>query len=401
MKQQLKDKFTGIFNRVENEISAFINDAVYADSSELESFKELFSGIDSLEQRINGSGLLSKGLAYSFQEMKDLEKHIGVSEKIAKRLSSLKQKIQSFEVELSIKSEYMEKLINFTLPELKKEKEQNTSFLLKSISEDEEKNLKEILCGFNEFDNNMKSNEETEKLISDTDSLDNFTIKRNKSLIKKSLALNFNQSSMNNTFNHNKLNKEPRQAKTMRSSLNTMSLKKMPMYAPNRNYQLNNNSAIRNLISQQENTNSNEDLTSSMANINIYNPRASLNKNVNMRRSSNFVGTKVQRFHTQMNNIIEKEPPKDIFYVKDKTIDQLLFKKILNDFVWKKEGISRICFRNNTFDFEVLLFINDYFTKSLKRKICVDLKKNKIKRTKRNVETIKSKLIAKNIKIII
>lgn len=87
--------------------------------------------------------------------------------------------------------------------------------------------------------------------------------------------------------------------------------------------------------------------------------------------------------------------------INNKNLDEIDLHRILIDAFKKKKVVTRINFRDNMFDFDVIAFLREHFNEKQKRLITVDLRRNRIKINNRNIQFMKKNLLLHNVKILI
>lgn len=87
--------------------------------------------------------------------------------------------------------------------------------------------------------------------------------------------------------------------------------------------------------------------------------------------------------------------------IKNSCISQFEFGKIITDAMEKKKIVNRIDFRDNTFNFDVLLYLKEYFVEPLFKTFHIDLRRNRLKVNNRNIEFIKKHLFLYNVKVLV
>lgn len=401
VKSGVKKRFLGFVNKMEDTINKYIDSVIDNNNEDFFQFIKLYKKIDEdLKEISERNKEKNIDLFEIFNGLKKMETEIESIELRNKKLQFFKSQIDEMNVSVNYNKNYLGKLISLNMKDIKIKKSINVesnSLLFNTISVEEEKNLDKIIKTAKARktkiekvpDNNISlfGNEETNSV-----SEENFTLKRSKSLLKKNFG-----------FSHHSKDKQLKEKNLFnKTKLKNLSIRnlKMSEHSSPKKLVINTYSGIESIDFEESSFNLSP-VKKGLNELNIYNPNTSfklMSTNPNNKLKLKKMNT-MQLSPSSIN--YELSQKNSTLSIKDRDINPTQFKKILSDAFSKKKIIEKLVFRDNFFSFDVLSFLKSYFSKPLKSRVEIDLRKNKMKKNFKMLDFLKKHLRLHNVKVVV
>lgn len=398
VKANVKKRFTGFVNRMETTINNYINSIILKNDDDFGEFRKAYKQINkSLDDIDKKNKEKSVNLFEIFNTLKQMEGELKSTEALTKKFKFYHNQITSMNISVNYQKNYLNKLVSLNMKDLEIKKDLNfgnNSLLFKTISDDGNDDLLD-----KEIDNSLKINEDFDDYVqldkSDlvSESEENFTLVRSKSLLKNQIS-NTNikryDTKYDNRAMHMRTFKEMPPRRYMNQSEH-QNLRKMT---------INTYSGIERNIKPDKSFDISP-VKKNLNQLNLYNPHSSIKLMPTNPRNKLKLKKMTTRDLSPSSIDYEFTSKNTVLNIKDRSIGPLEFRKIITDAFTKRKTVLKIVFKDNFFSFDVLAFLKEFYTKKLKKTICFDLRKNKMKKNPRLFDFYKKNLLLLNIKVLI